>query len=104
MMAWAGVAGSFLASAAFLAQTRGTLRLDSEGIQIRRAFRVRALRWNQIAHFRVAKVRFNTFVDIVAPTRWPSHGYLLPYYGLKAEAMSDLLNEWLERHSHESLA
>lgn len=98
-MGWAGAVASLLASAIFLVQTRGTVRLDSEGLQIRRAFRTRAVSWNQIAYFRVVRVRFNTFVDIVKPKGWPTNGYLLPYYGLKAEAMADLLNDWLEAHS-----
>jgi hypothetical protein len=106
---WLAVIGFSMSSAALavmLLSRSGDLRLDADRFTIRSVFGVRSYRWRDIERFVVAPFGF---FKIVAFTPIPqrrgatAHGGVketLPdTYGMPAEELADLMNQWRERHA-----
>ena len=103
-------AGSIVAAVQLLPRA-GELRLDQDGFTIRSLFRTQALCWRDVtAPFRVVKIRSQKMVgfDLAGAdgTRYLAelsksvagvHAGLPDTYGLRAEDLAALMNEWRDR-------
>ena len=106
---WLAVIGFSMSSvslAVMLLSRSGDLRLDADRFTIRSVFGVRSYRWCKIERFIVAPFGFFKIVAFIPTPRRhvvtndsQVKETLPDTYGMPAQELADLMNEWRNRHA-----